>query len=188
MESPIAKHRKLVLNNNALMPMTKSGLAMKGRIVQLRTNHFKVVMFSELYPEACKFWDVKWNPKFVVIITQKNHHTSYVHPGTVIDNTICHAQNNDFYLCAQIAITGTTRPTHYHVLLNQVGFSPDDLQELVHSLSYVCSSIFCSLDSYSDREVHASSSHGGGITAAEPVPIPQLPRLHKDVCNSMFFV
>ncbi|GKB88813.1 PAZ domain-containing protein [Tanacetum coccineum] len=32
---------------------------------------------------------------------------------------------------------GTTRPTHYHVLLDQIGFSPDDLQELVHSLSYV---------------------------------------------------
>lgn len=32
---------------------------------------------------------------------------------------------------------GTSRPTHYHVLLDQVGFSPDQLQELVHSLSYV---------------------------------------------------
>ncbi|KAL6547641.1 Protein argonaute 4B [Orobanche hederae] len=32
---------------------------------------------------------------------------------------------------------GTTRPTHYHVLLDEVGFSPDDLQEIVHSLSYV---------------------------------------------------
>lgn len=32
---------------------------------------------------------------------------------------------------------GTTRPTHYHVLLDEVGFSADDLQELVHSLSYV---------------------------------------------------
>ncbi|KAL6521914.1 Protein argonaute 4B [Orobanche minor] len=30
-----------------------------------------------------------------------------------------------------------TRPTHYHVLLDEVGFSPDDLQEIVHSLSYV---------------------------------------------------
>lgn len=35
--------------------------------------------------------------------------------------------------CAQ----GTSRPTHYHVLLDEIGFSPDELQELVHSLSYV---------------------------------------------------
>nr|GMD21440.1 protein argonaute 4 [Ipomoea batatas] len=34
-------------------------------------------------------------------------------------------------------IEGTTRPTHYHVLLDEVGFSADELQELVHSLSYV---------------------------------------------------
>lgn len=32
---------------------------------------------------------------------------------------------------------GTTRPTHYHVLLDEVGYSADELQELVHSLSYV---------------------------------------------------
>jgi hypothetical protein len=31
---------------------------------------------------------------------------------------------------------GTTRPTHYHVLFDEVGFSVDDTQELVHSLSY----------------------------------------------------
>ncbi|KAL6580764.1 hypothetical protein OROMI_006687 [Orobanche minor] len=34
-------------------------------------------------------------------------------------------------------MSGTTRPTHYHVLLNEVGFSQDDLQEIVYSLSYV---------------------------------------------------
>ena len=33
--------------------------------------------------------------------------------------------------------SGTTRPTHYHVLWDEVGFSADDLQELVHSLFYV---------------------------------------------------
>ncbi|KAF8724209.1 hypothetical protein HU200_021229 [Digitaria exilis] len=32
---------------------------------------------------------------------------------------------------------GTTRPTHYHVLHDEIGFSPNDLEELVHSLSYV---------------------------------------------------
>jgi hypothetical protein len=31
---------------------------------------------------------------------------------------------------------GTTRPTHYHVLFDEVGFSADDPQELAHSLSY----------------------------------------------------
>jgi len=35
------------------------------------------------------------------------------------------------------AVIGTTRPTHYHVLFDEVGFSADDPQGLVHSLSYV---------------------------------------------------
>ncbi|KAL5102556.1 hypothetical protein RYX36_006883, partial [Vicia faba] len=34
-------------------------------------------------------------------------------------------------------IEGTSRPTHYHVLLDEIGFSPHELQELLHSLSYV---------------------------------------------------
>ncbi|GFY94277.1 argonaute family protein [Actinidia rufa] len=95
--------------------------------------------------EACKFLDEKWSPKFVVIVAQKNHHTKFfqpgspdnVPPGTVIDNKICHPRNNDFYLCAHAGMIGTTRPTHYHVLLDEIGFSADELQELVHSLSYV---------------------------------------------------
>ena len=90
--------------------------------------------------------------------------------GTIVDNTICHPRNNDFYLCAHagmivsslmvlsftvfflllslewdvvmnqnlvLTLQGTSRPTHYHVLLDELGFSADDLQQLVHSLCYV---------------------------------------------------
>ena len=32
---------------------------------------------------------------------------------------------------------GTSRPTHYHVLHDEIGFTADELQEFVHSLSYV---------------------------------------------------
>jgi hypothetical protein len=41
-----------------------------------------------------------------------------------------------FLACAYL-YQGTTRPTHYHILHDEIGFTPDDLQELVHSLSYV---------------------------------------------------
>ncbi|KAF7154526.1 hypothetical protein RHSIM_Rhsim01G0196300 [Rhododendron simsii] len=144
--------------------------------------------------EACKCLDEKWSPKFVVIVAQKNHHTKFfqpgspdnVPPGTVIDNK------------------GTTRPTHYHVLLDEVGFSADELQELVHSLSYVYQrsttaisvvapicyahlaatqvGTFMKFEEFSET----SSSHGG-LTSAGPAPVPQLPKLQAAVCNSMFF-
>ncbi|XP_017239098.1 protein argonaute 4 isoform X2 [Daucus carota subsp. sativus] len=193
---------------------TSSGSKKPDQIIIFRDgvseSQFNQVLNVELNQiiEACKFWDANWSPQFVVIIAQKNHHTRFfrpestehVHPGTVIDNTICRGQNSDFYLCSHAGITGITRPTHYHVLLDQVGFSPDDLQEFVHSLSYVYQSSTTAISvvapiSYAHSAATQmakfmpgiSSSHGV-INTAGSVPIPQLPRLHEDVCNSMFFV
>ncbi|TVU22592.1 hypothetical protein EJB05_32302, partial [Eragrostis curvula] len=150
-------------------------------------------------------------------IIEKNHHTRFfvpkgddafnVAPGTVVDSGICHPVNYDFYMCAHAGRIGTTRPTHYHVLHDEIGFSPDDLQELVHSLSYVyvlsteyqrsTSAIslvapvyyahlaaaqvrqFVRFDNMSSDT--ASSASGGAA------PVPELPRLHKNVRSSMFF-
>lgn len=153
-----------------------------------------------------------WQAKFTVIVAQKNHHTRFfqasgpenVPPGTVVDTKVVHPRNYDFYMCAHAGMFGTTRPTHYHVLLDEIGFSPDDLQKLVHSLSYVyqrstsATSIvapiryahlaaqqtlqFLKLEDFSD-----TSSVHGGITTAGNIPIPELPRLHEKVRRSMFF-
>ncbi|PPR89739.1 hypothetical protein GOBAR_AA30945 [Gossypium barbadense] len=94
---------------------------------------------------ACKFLDEKWNPKDYGYCCTKNHHTKFfqqgspdnVLHGTVIDNKVCHPKNNDFYLGTHAGMVGITRQTHYHVLLDQAGFLADDLQEFVHSLSYM---------------------------------------------------
>ncbi|XP_004491186.1 protein argonaute 4-like [Cicer arietinum] len=160
--------------------------------------------------EACKFLDESWNPKFTVIVAQKNHHTKFfqpgspdnVPPGTVVDNKICHPRNYDFYMCAHAGMIGTSRPTHYHVLLDEIGFSPDDLQELVHSLSYVYQRSTTAISvvapicyahlaasqvgqfmKFEDKSETSSSQ--GGLNAS---PVPQLPKLQEKVCNSMFFV
>ncbi|XP_050231679.1 protein argonaute 4A-like [Mercurialis annua] len=177
-------------------------------------SQFNQVLNIELNQiiEACKFLDENWSPKFTVIVAQKNHHTKFfqtgspdnVPPGTVVDSGVCHPKSNDFYLCAQAGMIGTTRPTHYHVLLDEIGFSADDLQELVHSLSYVYQrstsavsvvapvryahlaatqvSLFMKYEDMSET----SSSHGG-VTSSGPTPVPELPLLHKNVCSSMFF-
>ncbi|KAL3530098.1 hypothetical protein ACH5RR_009420 [Cinchona calisaya] len=162
--------------------------------------------------EACKCLDEKWSPKFVVIVAQKNHHTKFfqpnapenVPPGTIIDNKVCHPKNYDFYLCAHAGMIGTTRPTHYHVLLDEVGFSPDDLQEVVHSLSYVYQRSTTAISVVAPicyahlaatqlgqwmkfEDASETSSSHGGVSHAGSVPVPQLPRLKENVCNSMFF-
>ncbi|KAE8734436.1 hypothetical protein F3Y22_tig00000764pilonHSYRG00037 [Hibiscus syriacus] len=170
-------------------------------------SQFNQILNKELDQviETCKFLDENWNPKFVVIVAQKNHHTNFfqqgspgnVQPGTAIDNKVCHPKNNDFYLCAHAGMIETTRPTHYHVLLDQVGFSADDLQELVHSLSYVYqrSTTAISVGEYTlmscrrnffEDASETSSSHAG-VTVPGAITVPQLPRLKENVSSSMFF-
>ncbi|MQM02796.1 hypothetical protein Taro_035569 [Colocasia esculenta] len=160
--------------------------------------------------EACKFLDETWTPKFMVIVAQKNHHTKFFQPnsadnvpaGTVVDNKVCHPRNYDFYMCSHAGMIGTTRPTHYHVLLDEIGFAADDLQELVHSLSYVYQRSTTAISvvapiSYAhlaaaqvgsflkfDEMSETSSSHGG-VSAAGSIPVPELPKLHEKVCSSM---
>ncbi|PPR88085.1 hypothetical protein GOBAR_AA32604 [Gossypium barbadense] len=48
--------------------------------------------------------------------------------GTVIGNKVCHPKDNDFYLGTHAEMIGSTRQTHYQVLLDQAGFSANDLQ------------------------------------------------------------
>ncbi|CAH2072228.1 unnamed protein product [Thlaspi arvense] len=179
-------------------------------------SQFNQVLNIELdqIMQACKFLEPNWNPKFTVIIAQKNHHTKFfqaggpdnVLPGTIIDSKICHPRNNDFYLCAHAGMIGTTRPTHYHVLFDQIGFSTDDLQELVHSLSYVYQRSTTAISvvapicyahlaaaqmgtvmKFEDMSFSETSSSHGGITTPGAVPVPPMPKLNPEVASSMFF-
>ncbi|KAL9275439.1 argonaute 4B-like protein [Drosera capensis] len=197
---------------------TSSGKRKPEQIIIFRDgvseSQFNQVLNIELDQiiEACKFLDEKWNPKFSVIVAQKNHHTKFfqpgspdnVPPGTVIDNRVCHPRNYDFYMCAHAGMIGTTRPTHYHVLLDEIGFSPDDLQELVHSLSYVYQRSTTAISVVAPicyahlaatqvgqwmkfEDTSETSSSQGGVTAEGAIPVPQLPRLEEKVASSMFF-
>lgn len=151
-------------------------------------------------------------PKFTVIVAQKNHHTKFfqagapenVPPGTVVDTKVVHPKNYDFYMCAHAGMIGTSRPAHYHVLLDEIGFSPDELQNVIHSLSYVYQRSTTALSIAAPicyahlaasqmsqfikfEELSETSSERGAVTSSGSLSIPELPRLHKDVNGSMFF-
>ncbi|XVF21051.1 hypothetical protein REPUB_Repub12eG0057000 [Reevesia pubescens] len=149
-------------------------------------------------------------PKFTVIVAQKNHHTKLfqanapenVPPGTVVDTKIVHPRNYDFYMCAHAGMIGTSRPAHYHVLLDEIGFSPNDLQNLIHALSYVyqrsttATSIVAPI-CYAHLAAQQmgqflkfdelSETSSTQMTSAGSIPVPELPRLKKQVADSMFF-
>ncbi|GKD45752.1 protein argonaute 16 [Tanacetum coccineum] len=151
-------------------------------------------------------------PKFTVIVAQKNHHTKLfqasgpenVPSGTVVDNKVVHPRYYDFYMCAQPGMIGTSRPAHYHVLLDEIGFSPDALQNLILSLSYVyqrgsaATSIVAPVSyahlaakqmsqflNFDDSSENASEKDS--VTSLGSIPIRELPKLDRDVQGSMFF-
>ncbi|KAF2292335.1 hypothetical protein GH714_020184 [Hevea brasiliensis] len=144
-------------------------------------------------------------PKFIVIVAQKDHHTKLfqdispenVPSGTVVDTKIVHPRNYDFYLCAHASMIGTSRPTHYHVLLDEIGFSPDELQNLIHALSYVSQRSTTAIRIVAPlRYANLAARQMGQFMKFEDNlskicsgqgPVPKLPRLHKNVASSMFF-
>ncbi|MQL73089.1 hypothetical protein Taro_005467 [Colocasia esculenta] len=126
--------------------------------------------------------------------------------GTVIDTKICHPTEFDFYLCSHAGIQGTSRPTHYHVLYDENGFSADAMQTLTNNLCYtyarctrsvsvVPPAYYAHLAAFraryyveGDLSDKGSSSAGGSSTArGRPAGSYHLPKVMDIVKEVMFF-
>ncbi|KAG0541970.1 hypothetical protein BDA96_02G062300 [Sorghum bicolor] len=117
-------------------------------------GQFSHVLLHEMdaIRKACASMEDGYLPPVTFVVVQKRHHTRLfpeVHgrrdltdksgnilPGTVVDTSICHPSEFDFYLCSHAGIKGTSRPTHYHVLYDENRFSADALQFLTNNLCY----------------------------------------------------
>ncbi|KAI8371592.1 Piwi domain-containing protein [Radiomyces spectabilis] len=99
---------------------------------------------------ACASLDKNYKPPITFVVVQKRHHarffpveqrdadrTGNCMPGTVVDTGIVHPFEFDFYLQSHAGLQGTSRPTHYHVLRDENGFTADALQELTYRLCYI---------------------------------------------------
>lgn len=150
----------------------------------------------------------KYEPRITLIVVQKRHHTRFfpasgggnVAPGTIVDAALCHPRDYDFYLCAHAGIIGTTRPTHYHVLVDENNFSVDELQQITHGLCYTyCRSttaVSCVAPvayahlaatharNFLDSEGSETSSMTGRSERATPI---HLPELHPTMKTKMFY-
>lgn len=94
--------------------------------------------------------DGAYAPPITFVVAQKRHNTRLfvknprdgegrnqeVPAGTVVDSGVCHPTEYDFFLQSHSGIQGTTRPVHYHVLLDECGFGPDALQGLTFALAH----------------------------------------------------
>ena len=86
----------------------------------------------------------------VVCIVTKRHHTRFfpdaggasdrsgnVPPGFVTDGGICDPNQFEFYLQSHAGIQGTSRPTKYTVVHDEVGVTADEFQMLTYHLCYL---------------------------------------------------
>ena len=108
-----------------------------------------------------------YEPKITYIVVQKRHHTRYVPiyslqsfyclnfrffpqnqsegvgraknvaPGLVVDTDVVSKTHFDYFLCSHEGIQGTSRPTHYFILMDDNQFSADQLQQLTFSLTHI---------------------------------------------------
>ncbi|KAB8071607.1 Piwi domain-containing protein [Aspergillus leporis] len=104
----------------------------------------------------------QWKGKFTVIIANKRHHIRAFPkpndrnaadkngnplPGTLIEKDVTSPHDWDFYLYSHIALQGTSRPVHYHVILDQIGHKPHQLENMIydHCYQYIRSTTSVSL-------------------------------------------
>lgn len=89
-------------------------------------------------------------PKLTIVVCGKRHHTRFYptnaadaddkgnpKPGMVVDRGVTTVYCFDFYLQAHGGLQGSTRPTHYYVVHDEIGFDADTIQTLTNSVSYM---------------------------------------------------
>lgn len=85
-------------------------------------------------------------PKFTVIVATKRHHIRFFPqngdrnqnplPGTLVEKEVTHPFMWDFYLSSHVAIQGTARPVHYHVIFDEMNMPVNDLQKMIYYQCY----------------------------------------------------
>ncbi|OAQ24024.1 Piwi-domain-containing protein [Linnemannia elongata AG-77] len=115
-------------------------------------GQFVEVLHSEVASirAACTSLWSNYEPTITFVVVQKRHHARFFpsrrdegdakgncKAGTVVDTGIVHPFEFDFYLQSHASLQGTARPTHYHVLYDQNGFTSDGLQQFTYKLCHL---------------------------------------------------
>ncbi|XP_026685797.1 protein argonaute-3-like [Diaphorina citri] len=119
-------------------------------------GQFQAVMSAEIsaIKRACQGVEANYNPKVTFLVVQKRHHTRFfptspsegdgsrnnnVRPGTIVDTTITHPTDLDFYLVSHQSIQGTARPTKYYRLWDEYNLTDDETEEMTYYLCHLFS-------------------------------------------------
>ena len=99
---------------------------------------------------ACETLEKGYRPNITFIVVAKRHHarffpvdrrdadrTGNCPAGTVVDTDIVHPQFYDYFLLSHPGLQGTSRPTHYSILVDENKLCVDDIQALCYNLCHV---------------------------------------------------
>ncbi|XP_022729133.1 protein argonaute 5-like isoform X2 [Durio zibethinus] len=187
-------------------------------------GQFSQVLLHEMdaIRKACASLQEGYMPRVTFVVVQKRHHTRLfpternqtdksgnIQAGTVVDTSICHPTEFDFYLNSHAGIQGTSKPTHYHVLFDENNFTADILQVLTNNLCYTYARCTRSVsivppayyahlaafraryyveDENSDSGSTGGESTGGGRRARDRnVEVRPLPSIKDNVKEVMFY-
>ncbi|KIV81719.1 hypothetical protein PV11_03882 [Exophiala sideris] len=129
-------------------------------------------------------------------------------PGCLVTDRITYGHGQDFFLVSQRAIQGTARPTHYNILVNQPGYTLEQIAKTTHHLCYlfgrsarsvgVCPAIY-----YADLAADRARCYVRKYYNSEPVPRGQNQdsglrydlgqfrnclNLHPNMAKTMFYI
>ncbi|CAI9788027.1 unnamed protein product [Fraxinus pennsylvanica] len=182
-------------------------------------GQFDMVLNEELIDLMRAIYSDDYRPPITLVVAQKRHHTRLfpenardggssgnVPPGTVVDTTIVHPFDFDFYLCSHYGGLGTSKPTHYYVLWDENGFNSDSLQKLIHHMCFTfarCTKpvslvppvYYADLVAYRGRlfqevamELQPRASSSSSSSSAAASFDQGFYTLHPELQNIMFFV
>lgn len=112
-------------------------------MLQLVADH----EISQLHDAFAKMGPT-YKPRLAVVVVKKRIHTRIFaqgqggtlanpQPGTVVDSDIVHPTWYDFFLVSQSVKQGTVTPSHYHVIADNTGLTPDQMQVLTYKLCHL---------------------------------------------------
>ncbi|KAL0815023.1 hypothetical protein Bca101_071466 [Brassica carinata] len=133
--------------------------------------------------------------------------------GAVVDTKVIHPFEYDFYLCSHHGGIGTSKPTHYYTLWDELGFTSDQVQKLIFEMCFTftrCTKpvslvppvYYADMVAYRGRMYHEASSREKNIRqqprgassslassfSSLTVDDKAIFKLHKELESVMFFV
>ncbi|KAG6395864.1 hypothetical protein SASPL_141994 [Salvia splendens] len=172
-------------------------------------GQFEMVLGQELLDLKAAIYSDDYQPPITVIVAQKRHQTRLfvenkndggqtgnVPPGTVVDTTIVHPHDFDFYLCSHYGGIGTSKPTHYYVLWDENRFTSNHLQKLIYDMCFTF--VRCTKPVSLVPPVYYADLVAYRGRMFQEVALEKDPRgasfdqsfysMHTDLLNNMFFV